>query len=128
MRPERRQRWERPGRPRKRRGGSPPLVGVAWYRQEQYERFLASAKDREQLEATWIGWKREAEAVLQGYRALGMEVRRVEVDLDELLAYCMIENTPNTAESRAAHVMEMLQRQEDGPSGPPSENPQKGRV
>ncbi len=128
MRPERRQRWERPGRPRKRRGGSPPLVGVAWYRREQYERFLASAKDREQLEGTWIDWKREAEVVILGYRALGMEVRRVEVDLDELIAYCMSESKPNTAETRAAYVIEMLQRQEDGPSGPPSENPQKGRV
>jgi hypothetical protein len=81
------------------------------------------AKDRERLEDSWADWKREAEEVIRRYSAQGMEVRRVEVNLDELLAYCMLESKPNTAETRAAYVTEILQRQEYGPSGPPSENP-----
>ncbi len=51
-----------PRHPRRRRGQripvAPPtkgkaVVGVCWYRQDQYERFLASADDRDKLEGTW---------------------------------------------------------------------------
>ncbi len=96
--------------------GTPAVIGVCWYRQDQYERFLASAKDREGLEATWGEWQISAERAIRQYRSMGLDVRKVEVDLDDLLAYCMVEGKPNTAETRAGYAVHILERQ--GVSGP----------
>lgn len=114
--PKRRRRAARPrGRPVQ-TTGTPIVVGVCWYRQDQYDRFLASAKDREDLEDTWDEWQITAERVIRQYRARGLDVRKVEIDLDDLLAYCMVEEEPNTAATRAAYVAHLIERQEGGPA------------
>lgn len=89
------------------------IVGVCWYRQEQYERFLASADDREALEDTWADWQVTAERVLRQYRARGLNIRKVEIDLDDLLAYCRAEGRPNDGAARSAYVAHLLEREHD---------------
>jgi len=96
--------------------GAPPLAGVCWYRQDQYDRFLASANDREKLEDTWAEWQITAERTIRQLRARGLEVRKVEIDLDDLLAYCMVEGKPNTAATRSAYVVDLMERHEGGPA------------
>lgn len=96
--------------------GTPAVIGVCWYRQDQYDRFLASANDREALEDTWAEWQITAERIIRQYRARGLDVRKVEIDLDDLLAYCTVEGKPNTAASRAAYVVHLMERQEGGPA------------
>ncbi len=114
--PKRRRRTRSPGSgvPPIPTAGTPAVVGVCWYRQDQYERFLESAKDREALEGTWAEWQITAERIIRQYRSMGLDVRKVEIDLDDLLAYCMVEGKPNTAETRAAYVVELMQRQGEG--------------
>ena len=111
-----------PRRPRQPRGSrvrvAPPtegkaVVGVCWYRQDQYERFLASADDRDKLEDTWAEWQVTAERVLRQYRARGLNIRKVEVDLDDLLAYCHAEGRLNDAAARSAYVAHLLECEDD---------------
>lgn len=112
MRPPNRR---RPPRLRSRRvqaDGPPAVVGVGWYRQEEYDRFLASAQDRDDLDDTWAEWQITAERAIRQLRAQGLDVRKVEIALDDLLAYCMVEGKPNTAATRAAYVAHLLERQE----------------
>ncbi len=89
------------------------VVGVCWYRQDQYERFLASADDRDTLEDTWADWQITADRVLRQYRARGLNIRKVEIDLDDLLAYCRIEGRPNDAAARSSYVAHILERGHD---------------
>ncbi|HSB71838.1 MAG TPA: hypothetical protein VLT62_21120 [Candidatus Methylomirabilis sp.] len=89
------------------------IVGVCWYRQEQYERFLASADDRNALEDTWADWQVTAERVLRQYRARGLNIRKVEIDLDDLLAYCRAEGRPNDGAARSSYVAHLLERGQD---------------
>jgi hypothetical protein len=108
-----------PRHPRRPRGSRVPVrpltegnavVGVCWYRQDQYERFLASADDRGTLEDTWAEWQVTAERVLRQYRAMGLNIRKVDIDLDDLLAYCRAEGRPNDAAARSSYVAHLLQR------------------
>ena len=114
--PRRRRRPARPGDPSVRPSAAPIVVGVCWYRQEQYERFLASAADREKLEQTWAEWQMSAERTLRQVRAQGLDVRKVDIDLDELLAYCMAEEKPNTGATRVEYVTHLLEREGGGPA------------
>ena len=99
--------------PVKPRAESEAIVGVCWYRQDQYERFLASADDRNMLEDTWAEWHVTAERVLRQYRARGLNIRKVEIDLDDLLAYCRAEGRPNNAATRSSYVTHLLERELD---------------
>lgn len=89
------------------------VVGVFWYRQDQYERFLASADDRDTLEDTRADWHVTAERVLRQYRARGLNIRKVEIDLDDLLAYCRAEGRPNDGAAPSAYVAHLLEREHD---------------
>jgi hypothetical protein len=114
--PKHRRRAPRPSARPVQAPGTPVVLGVCWYRQDQYERFLASANDREDLEDTWAEWQITAERVIRQYRAQGLDVRKVESDLDDLLAYCAVEGKPNTAATRAAYVTHLMERQEGSPA------------
>jgi hypothetical protein len=96
--------------------GTPAVIGVCWYRQDQYDRFLASANDREALEDTWAEWQITAERTTRQYRARGLDVRKIEIDLDDLLAYCSVEDKPNTAATRAAYMVHLMECQEGSPA------------
>ena len=88
------------------------LIGVCWYRQDQYERFLASADDRDALEDRWADWQVTAERVLRQYRARGLNIRKVEIDLGDLLAYCRAEGRPNDGAAPSAYVAHLLEREQ----------------
>ncbi len=47
-------------------------------------------------------WQVTAERVLRQYRARGLNIRKVEIDLDDLLVYCGAEGRPNDAAARSA--------------------------
>jgi hypothetical protein len=44
---------------------------------------------------------------------MGLDLRKVEIDLDDLLAYCRAEGCPNDDAARAAYVVHLLERQQD---------------
>jgi len=93
--------------------GVETVAGVCWYRQDQYERLLACADDRDKLEDTWAEWQITAERAIRRYRSMGLDLRKVEIDLDDLLAYCRAEGCPNDDAARAAYVVHLLERQQD---------------
>lgn len=103
MRPPKRRRPPvRPGEHLIPPSGTPAVIGVCWYRQDQYDRFLASANDREALEDTWSDWQITAERIIRQYRVRGLDVGA--------------ESKPNTAATRAAYVTHLLERQEGSPA------------
>lgn len=96
--------------------GAMVVVGICWIREDQYKRFLVCADDRKKLEDTWAERKISAERLIRQLRAMGQDVRKVEIDLDDLLAYCRAQGRPNTAATRAAYVAKLMRRQERGPA------------
>lgn len=65
-----------------------PLIGFAWYRREQWHRLLAISSDRDGLEDTYDEWLETAEKrVRELSRELGV-IRKVDIDVEELLRWC----------------------------------------
>lgn len=89
----------------------PVLVGAAWYRANQWQRLKEVSEDRANLEDTWEEWVQIAEKGLCDARAMGVQVVKVDVDLDELLQWCQSRQQPVNADSRSAFAAENLQRQ-----------------
>jgi hypothetical protein len=92
-------------------GGEKPkrlVVGVAWYRPEQWVRLREICVDRASVEWTHAEWlvnatNRFAELTAQGYR-----LERVDVDVEQLLAWCLAQGKVVDGPARSAYAAHLL--------------------
>jgi len=82
------------------------IVGVGWYRPEQWERLLEISSDRDQLEGTYEEWLGNATRVFRYLKRQGFAVVKTEIALEDLLAWCAKRELEVNGESRAKYIME----------------------
>jgi hypothetical protein len=99
---------------------SGPVVGVAWYRKEDWPKLLAVSADRDNLEDTFDEWCRGAQQLLLRLVSEGVEARKVDVELDNLIAWCRNEHRPLDGAARANYVSVLLSKAAGG-RGPAAE-------
>jgi hypothetical protein len=85
-------------------------VGVAWYTPEQWRKLRAVADDSERLEASYVDWLFMAKEALRQLASTGVEPRKVEVDTEELLAWCKAQGCRVNGPARAQFVSEQMNR------------------
>jgi hypothetical protein len=95
------------------------VVGVAWYRENQWDRLKEVSADRDRLEDAWTDWVRGAEASMRDVRAQGIDVRKVDVDVEELLRWCRANGKPVNGESRSSFAAKKLLDREPERGGKP---------
>lgn len=81
------------------------IINFAYYRKEDWERFLASIDDREKMPETWEEWHEKFLQAKIMCAAQGMRVADVVVDIDELIHYCKVEGIKNDGKARAQFVV-----------------------
>ena len=77
------------------------VIGVAWFRREEWPRLLEVSADRDQLEETYDEWLQSARQTLLHLRAEGQRVEKVDIGVDELLKWCQTRHVPVDASARA---------------------------
>ncbi len=90
---------------------SQTVAGIAWYRSEQWQRLREISKDANDLEDSYDAWLTEAERVL-GSGDLRIPFEKVDVDVEQLLAWCNENGRPVDAKARAEYVAELLRRRD----------------
>ena len=85
-------------------------VAVAWYRRPQWEARRQVADDKDSLDTTYVGWQVGAEKTVQELSMAVAQVRRIEVDVDELVKWCRHRGLQNTAAARSQYVAELAAR------------------
>lgn len=79
----------------------PRVVGMAWYRREDYGRIRAMMVDRDRLAATYEGWLLSAEQVAREVERSGVTVERVLIVPDAFGAWCAAEGLACDGAARA---------------------------
>ena len=87
------------------------VLGVAWYRREQYDRLLEVSEDRRDLEATYEEWRESAESNLEELQKDGVLIERIDIDVEELLRWCNEQDRPVDGKARAEYTVQKLVRQ-----------------
>ncbi|MEW5718867.1 MAG: hypothetical protein AB1817_09595 [Chloroflexota bacterium] len=87
------------------------VMGVAVYLPHQWERLLATAEDRENLEGTWEEWRAVLDESERNMRAIGIEPVEVLLDMDDYEKYCAERGLSNVGGTRAEYVAELLAKQ-----------------
>lgn len=90
------------------------VVGCAWFDEDGWERLRELAADPERLEDDYETWVQMVDDTIRGMRDHGMNVEKVLVDVDELVAWCEEEDHPVDASARAAFVTATLQQGHEG--------------
>jgi hypothetical protein len=84
------------------------ITGIAWYRRDQWARLRELAADADRLEEAYEDWLVGAQKTIVQMTATGVRVRRVDIDLDDLVGWCRREGCPLDSAARAAFVAERL--------------------
>jgi hypothetical protein len=84
------------------------IAGIAWFRSDQWELLRSLAADAEKLETTHAEWEAAAGKAIRDLARRGVSVRKVNVDVNELHAWCITQARPLDGSARAAYAMAQL--------------------
>ena len=88
------------------------LLGIAWYRPEQWPKLLKISVDRQSLHDTYAEWLTNVTQKMIELVQMGYTVRPVEVDVDDLLRWCKQHGYTVNGAARSQFVVEKLQHSE----------------
>ena len=87
------------------------MVGIGFYKREQWPLLLASAVDSHILEKTYDDWLDIVDASIDKIKAHGAEPKLVDVDIEELISFCGKEGLQNDAAARSKFIAKMFSEQ-----------------
>src|SRR5205807_9053973 len=70
------------------------ITGVAWYRSEQWQRLREVSEDVANLEETYDAWLQTAERMIRDGIPADVVVEKIDVDVEEVLAWCNVMDFP----------------------------------
>lgn len=86
------------------------VTGVAWYRPEQWERLREVSEDVENLEERYDAWLHTAEKMIREAIPADVVVEKIDIDVEEVLAWCNVHGLPMNATSRSRYVSERVRQ------------------
>ena len=87
------------------------VLGIAWYRADQWQRFRAIAADKDALHDTYTEWETAATEKLRELRALGIAAQPVLIDVDELVRWCHDHDLAIDGAARSQFVAEKVRNE-----------------
>lgn len=81
-------------------------IALAYYKKEDWERFLESIDDRDSMHDTWEEWHESYIKLKRNLISQGFLVVDFVVNIDELINYCKIRGIRNNGKARSQFVAE----------------------
>lgn len=95
-----------------------PVVGVAWYTPEQWERLKLVAADSEALDETHKDWLKNATGQVRWLKQQGFQVVRVPIEVDEWVAWCQQNGKALDGAARSEFTAQTVSGRSKGSSSP----------
>ena len=80
------------------------VAGIAWFRADQWQLLRSLSTDADELEKTHEEWVAIAEKTVQDLARQGVFARKVDVDVNELQAWCSAQKRPLDSSARAQYA------------------------
>ena len=81
-------------------------VNLAYYKKEDWDRFIRSIDDRESMDKTWEEWHKNFLKTKTSLAITGFQVNEVHVDIDKLTKYCRKKGIKNDGRPRSQFVVD----------------------
>jgi len=105
------QQWSMFRKVKKHRDSKSLVMGVSWYRPEQWERLREISEDKEHFAMTYEASLLDSENKIKQLEAQGYRPMKVEVDVEEMLAWCSTQGLSVTPETRTKFMMNTFREQ-----------------
>ena len=102
------QQWRMFRKVKKHRDSKSLVMGVSWYRPEQWERLREISEDKEHFAMTYEASLLDSENKIKQLEAQGYRPVKVEVDVEEMLTWCSTQGLSVTPETRTKFTMTKL--------------------
>ncbi|RZD15564.1 MAG: hypothetical protein EVJ48_01550 [Candidatus Acidulodesulfobacterium acidiphilum] len=79
-------------------------IVIAWYKKDEYDKLLRVIDDKDSMPSVYEVWLEIATATMQNLRKEGYNVKKVIVNIDELVDWCNVMKKENIAKNRALFV------------------------
>ena len=89
-------------------------IAYAWYRREQWALLRGASVDSDCLEEFYDDWLPFAEKSFKQRKADGLDIHKVDVDVEELIEWCREKNLPLDGAARASFAATKLQDSHKG--------------
>ncbi len=86
------------------------VVGIGFYRREQWPLLLDTAADAHIMEKTYDEWLEVLDSSLEKIRKHGIEPELVEVDVIEFLDFCKEHGIQNDASARSRFIVKLSEK------------------
>lgn len=83
-------------------------LGVAWYREDQWQLLKSTASDAENIEDTYQEWLQSAEKAMKRLEKQGFKPGKVDLNVKEFNGWCEREGRIPNAGSRSEYTAELL--------------------
>lgn len=80
------------------------IVGMAWYKPENFDRLRAMFEDGQKLPRTYPEWLAQAESGRKVLESAGKRVIRVDIDPDQFPEWCRLNGHNLNARARIAYA------------------------
>jgi hypothetical protein len=81
-------------------------IKMAYYRKEDWERFISIIDDKESVHSSWYEWHEEFNKSKQDFEKIGFTVHKTILDLDKLIDYCKKLKLKNTGKTRSQFIQQ----------------------
>jgi hypothetical protein len=83
-------------------------LGIAWYREDQWELLKVTATDPEVIEDTYQEWLANAKVRVEELREAGQEIVEVDFDVNEFNDWCRNNEKTLNGTSRSEYTAQLL--------------------
>jgi hypothetical protein len=99
--------------PKKKHKQAAGILGVGWYKASEWDRLREISVDRDELEETHEEWLNAALKAETHLKKVGLEYKRVDVDVEALWAWCEKEGRAVDGPARSEFVSVTLRDKSD---------------
>ena len=86
------------------------IVGVAWYRPDQWQRIRDISIDGDEMEDSYEEWLLSAEQFLKEFSGPGKRFEKVDVDSEQLILWCNTRGLEVNAKARSQYVADKVRQ------------------
>jgi len=88
-------------------------IGIAWYREDQWQLLRSTASDSESIEDTYQEWMQIAGESIEKLKKHGLDPVKVDFDVHEFNGWCNTHKRNPNAESRSEYAAELLRKKDE---------------
>jgi hypothetical protein len=90
------------------KGEEDSVVGIGWYKENQWELLLKHAVDKADLEPTYADWLEGITEGIDNLSKTGLKVEKIPLDVKKMIKWCKERGYEFDGESRSVYITQKI--------------------